>query len=95
MTEPARMNCVFPLHKRILIKADEVQTKTLSGIIVESGTGAESRTATVIECGPDVEHVKPGYTIYIMWTKALPVRIGGLDYSFINEEDVVAILDKV
>jgi hypothetical protein len=30
-----------------------------------------------------------------MWTKALPVRISGLDYSFINEEDVVAILDKV
>jgi co-chaperonin GroES (HSP10) len=95
MSEPARMKHVFPLNKRILIKANDVQTRTLSGIIVESGTGDESRTAHVIECGPDVEHVKPGYTIYVMWTKALPVRIGGFDYSFINEEDVVAILDKV
>jgi len=93
--QPARLPHVYPLNKQILIKANPIDTRTASGIIVETGTGNESRTAVVVECGPDVQLVKPGYTIYLMWTKALPVRINSVDYSFIKEEDIVAILDKV
>lgn len=89
------MSKVYPLNKRLMIKPNALETTTSSGIVVSSGTGEESRSALVVEVGPDVKNVKVGYNILLMWTKALPVRIAGEDFNFIDEDDVVAILDKV
>lgn len=92
--EPVRFNSILPLNKHILVTASELDTTTNYGIIVSSGLG-ESRSAIVVEVGPDVKMVKPGYTLFIMWTKALPVNIHGNSFYFISEDDVVAIYDKV
>lgn len=86
---------VYPLNTRLMIKSNPLETTTASGIVVSSGTGEESRTALVVEVGPDVKNIKVGYNIMLMWTKALPVKIAGEDFYFVEEADVVAILDKV
>ena len=69
------MNKLFPLKKQILIKANSQEAVTTSGLILEGTTLVDSRTATVIRVGPDVTVVKPGYIVYVNWTKALPVKI--------------------
>jgi co-chaperonin GroES (HSP10) len=38
--------------------------------------------------------VKPGYIVYVNWTKALPVKIDGKEFNFIEEENLVAIMDN-
>lgn len=87
------MNKLFPLKKHILIKANAQETKSTSGLILEGTNLVDSRTATVIRVGPDVTSVKPGYVVYINWTKALPVKIDGMEFSFIEEDSLVAIYD--
>lgn len=89
------MNKIFPLKKQILIKANAQDTTTSSGIIIEGSGLVDSRTATVIRVGPDVTAVKPGYLVYINWTKALPVKIEGKEFSFIEEDNLVAIMDNL
>lgn len=87
------MNKLFPLKKHILIKANAQETKSTSGLILEGTNLVDSRTASVVRVGPDVTSVKPGYIVYINWTKALPVKIDGNEFSFIEEENLVAIYD--
>jgi co-chaperonin GroES (HSP10) len=89
------MNKIFPLKKQILIKANAQETTTASGLIIEGSGLVDSRTATVIRVGPDVTTVKPGYLVYINWTKALPVKIEGKEFSFIEEDNLVAIMDSL
>lgn len=88
------MNKVFPLKKQILIKANAQEAVSHSGIILEGTNLVDSRTATVIRVGPDVTTVKPGYLVFVNWTKALPVKIDGKEFNFIEEENLVAILDN-
>jgi len=87
------MNKLFPLKKQILIKANSQEAVTSSGLILEGTTLVDSRTATVIRVGPDVTMVKPGYIVYVNWTKALPVKIEGKEFNFIEEDNLVAIYD--
>ncbi len=89
------MNKVFPLKKQILIKANAQEAVSTSGIILEGTNLVDSRTATVIRVGPDVTVVQPGYLVYVNWTKALPVKIDGKEFNFIEEENLVAILDNM
>ena len=89
------MNKLFPLKKQILIKANSQEAVTTSGLILEGTTLVDSRTATVIRVGPDVTVAKPGYIVYVNWTKALPVKIEGKEFSFIEEENLVAIYDNM
>lgn len=88
------MNKLFPLKKQILIKPNAQETKSTSGLILEGTNLVDSRTATVIRVGPDVTMVKPGYIVYINWTKALPVKIEGKEFNFIEEDNLVAIYDN-
>lgn len=88
------MNKLFPLKKHILIKANAQETTTTSGLILEGTNLVDSRTATVIRIGPDVTMVKPGYIVYVNWTKALPVKIEGKEFNFIEEDNLVAIYDN-
>jgi co-chaperonin GroES (HSP10) len=74
------MNKLFPLKKQILIKANSQEAVTTSGLI---------------RVGPDVTVVKPGYVVYVNWTKALPVKIEGKEFNFIEEEHLVAIYDNM
>ena len=89
------MKSVFPLKKQILIKANSQEAVSSSGIILEGTNLVDSRSATVIRVGPDVTTVKEGYIVYVNWTKALPVKIEGKEFHFIEEENLVAIYDNM
>jgi len=86
---------IYPLNKQILLRANEQEATTSSGLIISGSSLVDSRTATIIEVGPGVSMVKPGYVVFVNWTKAFPVKIEGKEYSFVDEEHIVAIVDKV
>lgn len=87
---------IYPLTTKILLRANEVEKKSESAglIYVPDEEKGEYRTATALRVGPDVKHVKEGYKIYVDWRKCLDVKIEGINYCFIDEEDVIAIVDK-
>lgn len=87
---------IFPLTTKILLRANEVEKKEESvGLIyVPDEEKGEYRTATALRVGPDVKHIKQGYKIYVDWRKCLDAKIGGINYCFIDAEDVIAIVDK-
>ena len=89
------MDKLFPLKKQILIKANAQESVSASGLLLEGTSLVDSRTATVIRVGPDVTVVKPGYIVYVNWTKTLPVKIDGKEFSFVEEEHLVAIYDNL
>jgi len=82
-----------PLGKNILCDEDKAESKTESGIIIQ-GDSHQSRTATVIVVGPDVEFVKQGDTIVGEWHEAKRTVVGENEAIIISEDHVLAIIDK-
>lgn len=89
------MNKIFPLKKQILIKANAQEAVSQGGLLLEGTSLVDSRTATVIRVGPDVTTVKPGYIVYVNWAKSFPVKIDGKEFSFVEEDHLVAIMDNL
>lgn len=86
---------VKPLNKNVLIAQVERETATDSGIILQGSTGS-SNTASgkVLAVGPDVVDVKVGDEVYLTWQKAKPVTVSGAQRVMVQEEDIIAVLEK-
>jgi co-chaperonin GroES (HSP10) len=85
---------IYPLTTKILLRANEVEKRKETLIVIPDEEKGEYRTATALRVGPDCAHVREGYKIYVDWRKCLDVKIEGINYCFIDEEDVIAIVDK-
>lgn len=86
---------VKPLNKNVLIAQVDRETETESGIILQGSSGATSTaTGKVLAVGPDVTEVKVGDEVYLTWQKAKPVTVDGAQRVMVQEEDIVAVLEK-
>jgi|688.fasta_scaffold574059_2 co-chaperonin GroES (HSP10) len=86
---------VTPLKKKVLVAENARETQTESGIILEGTQGyGDSKTGKVIAIGPDVTDVKVGDDIYMLWNKCTVVNVDGAQRVMIDEENIVAVLDK-
>jgi chaperonin GroES len=84
-----------PLGKRVLVAENKAETKTESGIILEGATSVrESKTATVLAIGPEVTLVNVGDVVLIEWNKSQIVVLEGAQRVILNEDDVVAVMEK-
>ena len=86
---------VKPLKKKVLVAQNASETKTDSGIILEGATSVgDSKQGTVLEIGPDVTLVQIGDVILLEWTKAQVVKVGDAQRVIIDEDNIVAVLEK-
>ena len=86
---------VKPLKKKVLVAQNAAETKTESGIILENATSVgDSKRGTVLEIGPDVTLVEIGDVILLEWTKAHVVKVGDAQRVIIDEDNIVAVLEK-
>lgn len=86
---------VKPLKKKVLVAENKRENTTESGIIVDGAQGlGESKSGTVLAIGPDVTEVAVGDTVYLMWNKGQVVTIDGAQRVMIDEENIVAVLEK-
>lgn len=90
------------LHDRVLLKVAEPETKLASGIVVAKavdptyeavviavGTGHVTKDGTVIPLNVKVDDkvmYKPG--------AGSNIKVDGLDYIVIKEEDIFCVIDK-
>jgi chaperonin GroES len=83
---------MIPVGKRLVIKRDDNEGKTDSGIIL--GTAAEKpATGTVMFNGPEAKQVFAGNKVIFMKFAGTEVSYDGEDLLIMKEEDVLAIVD--
>jgi len=86
---------VTPLKKKVLIAENKVDQTTESGIILDGTTSnRESKQGTVLAIGSGVTLVAVGDVVMLEWNKAQVVKIGDAQRVIIDEDNIVAVLEK-
>ncbi len=85
-----------PLGDRVLLKVQEVETKTASGIIIPDNASQEKPTiAEVIAIGADVEHIAVGDTvIYTKFARTATVTIDTIEYLVMETSEILGKFEE-
>lgn len=94
---------VRPLHDRVLLRREEEETKTASGIIIPDAAKEKPIIATVVAHGPgafneDGEEripldVKEGDRVLISKWAGTEVKIDGEELVIVKESDILAVIE--
>ena len=90
-----------PLSNRVVIKFAEAEEKTQSGIILTASAQEKTQSAEVIAIGPGkVENgvlvpmtVKLGDKIIASKYAGTTVKLEGVEYTILSEDDIFAIVE--
>ncbi|MSR29448.1 MAG: co-chaperone GroES [Phycisphaerales bacterium] len=94
---------VRPLGDKLLVKRDEAQTKTDSGIFLPENAKDKPKQGKVIALGSGILNkdtgkympftVKKGDTVLFTTYSGTEVKIDGDTYLIMTEEDVLGVID--
>lgn len=92
---------IKPLADRVLLKMEEEEEKTKSGIILSTGSKEKPQTAKVIEVGPGEKindkveemYVKKGDRVIINTYSGSNVKYEGEEYKIVRQSDILAIIE--
>ena len=90
-----------PLADRVLLKATEAEETTKSGIILSTANKEKPVISEVIAVGPGgvvdgkevVMSVKPGDKVVVAKYAGTEVKLDGVDYSIVLQNDILAIVE--
>lgn len=83
-----------PLADRVVAVKGEKQTKTTSGFYLPDSAKDKSAIANVVAVGADVKEVKVNDQIIYKEYSTTEVKVDGVDYLIVSEEDVLAKVTK-
>lgn len=83
------MQTIKPSSKYVFAKADVVETKTASGILLPEGKQEKPKTGTIINCGDGVTGYAPEDHIIYKSYGATEIKLNGDPFLLINEEDIL------
>jgi chaperonin GroES len=81
---------IKPLADRIVAIREEAKTQTASGIYLPDTAKEKPVVATVEAIGPDVKGIKKGDRIVYKDYTTTELKIDGIEYIIVKEEDVLA-----
>ncbi|MBQ3415811.1 MAG: co-chaperone GroES [Clostridia bacterium] len=92
---------IKPLADRVLIKMEEGEETTKSGIILTSSAQEKPQIAKVIEIGPgklvdgkiEPVNVSKGDRIIVSKYSGTEVKYEGEDYIIVKQEDILAVVE--
>jgi chaperonin GroES len=92
---------IKPLADRILIKMEEAEETTKSGILLAGSAKEKPQIAAVIEVGPgglvdgkEVKmYVKKGDRIITSKYSGTEVKLDGEEYTIVRQSDVLAVVE--
>ena len=90
-----------PLSDRVVVKMQEAEETTKSGIILTTGSKEKPQIAEVIEVGPGEEIdgkktpmvVKKGDKVVLNKYTGTEVKYEGTDYVIVRQSDILAIVE--
>ncbi|MEA3289339.1 MAG: co-chaperone GroES [Campylobacterota bacterium] len=82
-----------PLGDRVLVKVQEPETKTASGIIIPDNASKEKpTTAEVISVGPDVKDVVAGdKVVYTKFARSAAVTLDNEEYLVMEISEILGV----
>ena len=87
-----------PMADNILLKQTESEETTSSGIILATANKEKSGIYEVISAGPgtkDVEvTVTPGDKVVAGKFTGTEIKLDGVDYKFVKQEDILAVVTQ-
>ena len=85
-----------PMADNILLKTAEAQTATASGIILATTTKEKTGIYEVVSAGPGTKDVtvtvKPGDKVVISSFVGTDIKLDGVDYKFVKQDDILAVV---
>lgn len=92
---------IRPLADRVVIKALEAEEKTASGIILTAAAQEKPSIAEIVAVGPggmvdgkEVKmFVKVGEKVLISKYSGTEVKVDGVEYSIVRQDDILAVVD--
>jgi len=82
------------LHDNVLVTEDtKKETTTAGGLILTTDITTGNKPARVISYGDEVEGLYPDAKVYLKWSEAMPVELGGLKCAVVKFEHVKLIVD--
>lgn len=92
---------IKPLLDRVLIKAEEAEETTKSGIVLTSSAQEKPQVSVVVEVGPggfvdDKEvkmYIKKGDRVITGKYTGTEVKLDGEDYTIVRQSDILAVVE--
>ena len=92
---------IKPLADRVVVKLTEAEETTKSGIILTGSAKEKPQVSEVVAVGPGgivdgnkVEmYVKPGDKVLTSKYSGTEVKVDGVEYTILRQEDILAIVD--
>ena len=93
---------IRPLADRVVIKTVEAEETTKSGIILTAAAQEKPSFAEIVAVGPggmvdgkEVEmFVKVGQKVLISKYSGTEVKVDGVEYSIVRQEDILAVVES-
>jgi len=81
-----------PLSHYVVVQQEEAKTKTASGLFLPDGGQEKPKIAVVRAVGPLVKDVSIGDRVIYGGYTNTEVKVGGVDYMLVKNEDIYAKL---
>ncbi len=85
---------IKPLADYVVAVAEKASSKTASGFYLPENATEKPKTAEVVATGPTVKEIKVGNKIIYKSYSTTEVKIGGVEYILVRQEDVLATVNK-
>jgi len=83
---------IHPMTDYVVAQAEDAPTKTASGLYLPEKATEKPKVAKVVAVGPNARQVKVGDRILYKGYSPTEVKVDGVEYLLIKEEDVLATL---
>lgn len=92
---------IKPLADRVVIKMTEAEETTKSGIILAGSAKEKPQIAEIVEVGPggvvDGQEikmfVKKGQKVLISKYSGTEVKVDGVEYTILRQDDILAVVE--
>ena len=86
---------IKPLADRVLIKIDEGETKTASGLIIPQTAQEKTQAGTVVAVGDDKEVIKVQAGQKVMYDKyaGTQIKIDGVEHLVVKMAAIIAVIE--
>lgn len=85
---------VQPIGSRVLIKVEEAETQTASGLYIPDTAQEKTQKGSVVAIGTDDEIVvKPGQKVMYDKYAGSSLKIDGAEHLIVKNDDIIAIVE--
>lgn len=83
-----------PLADYVVAQADAAETKTASGLYLPQNSAEKPKTSKVVAVGPEAKQVKVGDRIVYKSYANTDIKVDGVEFILVKEEDILATVKQ-